>query len=267
MQFLIVGEKINSSRKGIKEAIEQADEKFIQTIARQQAEAGAQYLDANAGLLMEREPEKLSWLVETIQKTVDKPCCLDSPNPEALEAALKVHRGQAILNSINLEENRYRAILPLVKKFKTRIVALCLGDQGMPKDADARWRLGSTLIERLTKEGIAREDIFIDPLVQPISTDPCLGPTVLEAMKKIKGSFPEVHLICGLSNISFGLPARKLINQVFFALALAAGLDAAILDPTDPRMISCLKAGQALLGQDPFCGTYLKAYRQGQLIP
>jgi len=215
---------------------------------------------------MEKEPEKLAWLVETIQGAVDKPCCLDSPNPKALEAALKVHRGRALLNSITLEGNRYEAILALAKKYNTRIVALCLDDQGMPQDAADRLRLASNLIERLKGAGVGAEDIFIDPLVQPVSTDPSFGMIALEAMEKINKSFPEVHLICGLSNVSFGLPQRKLLNQVFLVLALGKGLDAAIMDPNDPRMISCLKAAQALLGQDAFCGGYLKAFRQNLLV-
>ncbi len=266
MEFLIIGEKINSSRKAVKEAIEKGDGDFIQKLAREQAQAGAHYIDANAGLLMEKEPETLTWLVETIQGAVDKPCCLDSPNPKALEAALKVHRGRAILNSITLEANRYETTLALVKKYNTRIVALCLDDRGMPHSAEDRFRLASTLIERLKGAGVAAEDIFVDPLVQPVSTDPCFGAITLEAMEKIKKTFPGVHLICGLSNVSFGLPQRKLLNQVFLVLALGKGLDAAIIDPNDPRMISCLKAGQTLLGQDPFCGGYLKAFRQNLLV-
>lgn len=266
MEFVMVGEKINSSRKAVKEAIEKADGSFIQKLALEQAEAGAHYIDANAGLLMEKEPEKLAWLVETIQGAVDKPCCLDSPNPKALEEALKVHRGRALLNSISLEANRYEGMLALVKEYGCRVVALCLDDQGMPQDAADRLRLASDLIERLKAAGVASEDIFVDPLVQPVSTDPCFGTVALEAMEKIKQSFPGVHLICGLSNISFGLPQRKLLNQVFLVLALGKGLDAAILDPSDPRMISCLKAAQALLGQDAFCGGYLKAFRQRLLV-
>jgi len=265
MKLLCIGEKINSSRKEIKRAIERSDKSLIQKIAREQAEAGAHYLDVNAGLFMEREPEKLRWIVETVQKVVDRPCCLDSPNPLALEAALKIHRGQALLNSISLEKERYHSILPLVRKFGTKIVALCLDDGGMPKDAEDRFRLASMLIERLTKEGIAPDDIYVDPLVQPMAIDHSLGPVILDSIGEIKTTFPEVHLICGLSNISFGLPQRKLLNQVFLVLALAKGLDAAILDPTDPGVISCLNAAQVLLGADEFCSNYLEAFRHGRL--
>lgn len=266
VEFLIVGEKINSSRKSVKEAIEKGDTAFIQKLAQEQAAAGAQYIDANAGLLMEKEPEALAWLVKTIQAAVDRPCCLDSPNPIALEAGLRVHQARAMINSISLEANRYDSILALVKRYQTRIIALCIDDQGMPQSADDRFRLASTLIEKLKGEGIPREDIFVDPLVQPISTDSSFGTIALEAMEKIKKAFPDSHLICGLSNISFGLPLRRLLNQVFFILALGRGLDAAIIDPNDPRMISGLKAARALLGQDPFCGGYLKAFRQNLLV-
>ena len=265
MKLLCIGEKINSSRKEIKEAIERSDKSLIQKIAREQAEAGAHYLDVNAGLFMEREQEKLRWIVETVQKAVDRPCCLDSPNPLALEAALKVHRGQALLNSISLEKERYHSILPLVRRFGTKIVALCLDDGGMPRDVEDRFRLARLLIEKLSGEGISLDDIYIDFLVQPVATDFNLGTILLEALERIKRNFPTVHAICGLSNISFGLPQRRLLNHVFLVLALAKGLDAAILDPTDPGAISCLKAAQVLLGQDPFCSEYLQAFRQGRL--
>lgn len=265
MELLIVGEKINASRKEIRAAIERSDESLIQKVAQEQAGAGAHYLDANAGLFREREPDKLCWVVKTIQKMVDRPCCLDSPNPRALEAALKVHRGRAILNSISLETERYHLILPLIKQYKTKVVALCLSEEGMPQNSEDRFRLASLLIEKLSGEGISPEDIYVDPLVQPVATDFSQGLVILDSLEKIKKSFPEVHVICGLSNISFGLPQRKLLKQVFLVLSLSKGLDTVIMDPTDPRIVSCLKAAQLLLGQDEFCTEYLKAFRQGRL--
>lgn len=265
MGLFIVGEKINASRREIKEAIDRLDGDLIRKIAREQVEAGAHYLDANAGLFMEKEPEKLSWVVEIIQGAVERPCCLDSPNPQALEAALKVHRGKALLNSISLEKARYESLLPLIKDHGAKVVALCLGGEGMPKGVDDRFRLASELIERLSGEGVPADDIYVDPVVQPVATDHSLGPVILESISRIKEAFPEVHVICGLSNISFGLPERRLINRAFLILALSRGLDAVILDPTDPAMTSALKAAQLLLGQDPYCAGYLQAFRQGRL--
>jgi cobalamin-dependent methionine synthase I len=265
IQILIVAEKINSSRREIQKAIELSDERVIQKIAREQSEAGAHYLDANAAVFREQEPAKLCWVVETIQKAISQACCLDSPNPKALEAALKVHRGRAMLNSISLEKDRYHSLLPIIKEYYPKIVALCLSEEGMPKSAEDRYRLASILIEQLSAAGVSSDDIYVDPLIQPLATDFSQGLIALGAIEKIRNSFPKVHVVCGLSNISFGLPQRRLLNQVFLALALAKGLDAVILDPTDPRMISCLRAAQVILGQDEFCAEYLKSFRQGRL--
>jgi 5-methyltetrahydrofolate--homocysteine methyltransferase len=234
-------------------------------VAREQADAGAHYLDANAGIFQEHEPAKLSWIVETIQKTVDRPCCLDSPNPRALKAALKVHRGRAMVNSISLEKERFHSLLPLIKDYSPKVVALCLSEEGMPKDAEDRYRLASMLVEKLLAAGLSPDDIYVDPLIQPLATDFCQGLIALGAIEKIKNSFPEAHVVCGLSNISFGLPQRKLLNQIFLVLALSKGLDAVILNPNDSRLISCLKAAQVMLGMDEYCSQYLQAYRQGRL--
>ena len=265
MKLLLVGEKINSSRKEIKEAIEHSDANKIQKIAKEQAQAGVNYIDVNAGLFLEQEPERLRWLVKEIQKVVDLPCCLDSPNPAALEAALEVHQGKAMLNSISLEKERYRSLLPLIKKYGTKIVGLCLNDEGMPKNCEDRFKIASDLTERLIREGIQADDIYLDPLVQPIATNHLMGSVILDSIARFKASFPTAHVICGLSNISFGLPNRKLINQIFLVLALSKGLDAVVLDPTNPKMDSCIRAAQLLLAQDEYCSEYLLAFRQGRL--
>ncbi len=263
--MLIVGEKINTSRKAIHEAVENKDAQAIRSVARSQVDAGADYIDVNAGTFLEKELTLLPWLVETVQDEVDAPLCLDSPSPEALKAALAVHRGKPLINSISLEKDRYDALLPVVTEHPCKVVALCMAQASMPVTAQERIDVATELIERLTAAGVALEDIFVDPLVQPVSVDVRMGPSVLAAISGVMERFPGVGTICGLSNISYGLPVRRLINRHFLGLAAANGLSAAILDPTDDRLMAALAAVEMLLGKDDYCTAYIEAFEKGLL--
>jgi len=261
--MIIVGEKINTSRKAVSEAVGKRDAAAVQAVARAQADAGAVYIDVNAGTFLEKELELLPWLVETVQEAVDLPCCLDSPNPEALKRAMAVHRGRPLINSISLEKERYDTLLPVVSEHPCQIVALCMAQASMPTTAEERIAVAAELIEGLTGAGLALEDIFVDPLVQPVSVDVRMGPAVLDAIAGVMERFPGVGTICGLSNISYGLPARRLINRHFLGLALARGLSAAILDPMDAEIMSAYAAVQMLLGDDEYCANYIEAFERG----
>lgn len=264
--MIIVGEKINSSLKGVTEAVKNRDVEFVRERALSQAENGADYIDVNCGTLIDEEVVALPWLVETVQAVVDKPCCIDSPDPQALATALKIHRGKPMINSITAEEERYNAILPLVVEYSAAIVALVIDDQnGMPKDAPTRIQVGVKLIERLVKDGVPAGDIFIDPLIQPISTDGEMALIAIETIRGIKDAFPEVHFMCGLSNVSYGLPKRLLLNSTFLTMCMMAGLDGAILDPGNKKMMGTILSAEALLNKDTFTKRYLKAFRKGLL--
>lgn len=263
--MFIVGERINTSRKAIAPAVESRDVEFIQKVAREQVEAGADMVDVNAGTLVGGEPDALAWLVEVVQQAVDVPLCLDSPNPAALERALPLHRGKALINSITAERARFEAIAPLVKKYECSVVGLCMDDEGLPESAARRVEIADRLIADLGAMGVPESDIYIDPLVRPISTESNAALTVLETIATIRGRHKEVHFICGLSNVSFGLPLRKLLNQAFLVLCMGAGLDGAILDPLDSGLMSLLRASEALLGRDDYCLHYIEAFRAGKL--
>jgi cobalamin-dependent methionine synthase I len=266
IDMIIIGEKINSTLKAIRPAIEKYDAATIQDIAKKQYNAGASYLDVNAGMFTDEEPERLTWLINTVQEVVDAPFSIDSPSPKAIEAALKVNRNsKPIINSITDEEERYNAIMPLAVQYNTGIIALCMDDTGMPETTDERVVIAERLIEKLTKEGILLEDIYIDPLIRPIGTGSHYGIVAIETIRKVKAEFPGVHIACGLSNISFGIPARKLMNQTFLVAAMAAGMDGAILDPLDKKLMSFMYATEALLGQDDFCMNYLTKFREGEI--
>jgi cobalamin-dependent methionine synthase I len=264
--LIIIGEKINTSLKAIRPAVEAMDAVAVQDVAIKQVEAGANYIDVNCGTFPFKEPELLEWLVMTVQEVVNVPLCIDSPNPKALDLALKANKnGKPLINSITAEKERYNAIFPLVLKYSTSIVALCMDDNGMPETADDRVKIAHRLVESMTKEGVKLEDIYFDPMVRPLGTGSHYGIVAIETIRRIMEEFPGVHTTCGLSNISFGIPARKLVNQAFLISAIGAGLDSAILDPLDKKIMSFVYAAELLYGKDDFCLNYLTAFREGKL--
>jgi 5-methyltetrahydrofolate--homocysteine methyltransferase len=263
--MIIVGEQINTSRKSIAEAVEKRNASYIVKVARDQVEAGAHYVDVNAGTFLEQETECLCWLVETVQSGLDLPLCLDSPNPRALAEAIKRHKGEPIINSISLEAERFRALLPVVASQPCQVVALCMAEMSMPTTVEDRVQVGGELINRLTDAGIPLEKIYVDPLIQPISVDTKMGLAALGAIAGIMNDFPGVNTICGLSNISFGLPARRLINRSFLSLCVSHGLSAVILDPTDKQLMATLLSVEMLLNRDEYCDGFITAYQAGRI--
>jgi 5-methyltetrahydrofolate--homocysteine methyltransferase len=263
--MIIIGELINSTRKSIADALKAEDKATIQKIAKDQAEAGAHYIDVNAGSFQDREIEYLTWLVEAVQEVVDLPCCLDSPKPAAIEAALKVHKGVPLVNSISLERERREKLLPVVAGKGLKIVALCTADSGMPRTVEDRIRIADELVHLLIDHQVKVEDIYVDPLVQPVATDQTFGREFLKSVEQIMSRFPGIHTVCGLSNVSFGLPLRKFLNRTFMAMAIAKGLDTAILDPLDKAMMATVLAAEALAGRDKYCMNFIKSYRGGKI--
>jgi len=263
--MIIVGEKINTSRKMVEEAVSKSDASFIGELAGAQAAAGATYIDVNAGTFLEQEADRLCWLVETVQKAVDLPLSLDSASPGALAAAMKIHKGEPLINSISLEESRLDALLPVITAQPCSVVALCMGKTAMPTTTEERVQVGSELIEILRASGFPLDKIYVDPLVQPVSVDIKMGIATLGAIGKIMGDFPGVNTICGLSNISYGLPERRLINRNYLALGMSYGLSAVIMDPTDRQLMNTLLTVEMLLGRDEYCGNFIDAYQNGQI--
>jgi len=259
--MIIIGELINASRKQIAPAIENKDADTIQKIAKDERENGADFIDVNAGVFVGKESDYLKWLVTTVQETVEAPCCLDSPDPKAIETALSIHKGVPMINSISLEKERYKALLPVVSGTECKVVALCMSDKGMPETTDDRVSIADELINNLLKNNVPLDNIYVDPLVQPVSTKDSYGIEFLNAIEKIINKFPGVHTICGLSNISFGLPERKFLNQTFMVMAITKGLDAAIVNPLDKGMMAKIVAAETLAGKDEYCSQYLQAWR------
>ena len=259
--MLIIGELINASRKAIAAAIEKQDQESIAKIARDQSEAGADFIDVNAGVFVGKEPEYLEWLVKTVQAAVDKPCCIDSPDPKAIEKALAAHHGVAMINSISLEKERYDTLMPIIAGTDLKVVALCMSDEGMPETTVDRMRIADKLVNGLLQNHIPMENIYVDPLVQPVSTNNSFGVEFLNTIEQIVKTFDGIHTVCGLSNISFGLPERNFLNQTFMSMAIAKGLDGAIVNPMDKKMMANIITAETLAGKDDYCTAYLKAYR------
>lgn len=261
----IIGEKINGTRKLVGKAIAERDATFIQNLAKKQVEGGAHWLDVNAGTRPDLEPDDLVWLVNLVQEVTDVPLCLDSANPKALRAAMTVVKRTPMINSISGEPYRLEGIVPIVAEFKTPVITLCLDDKGIPGTTEGRLEVLARVVELTRGAGIPDENLYIDPLVMTIATNTNAGNIIFETMRSIRQLYPTSHMACGLSNISFGLPVRSLINRNFLALAISAGLDTAIIDPNDRELQAAMYATELLLGRDKHCLGYTRAYRSGKL--
>ncbi len=261
----IIGEKINGTRKGVKEAVLGRDAAFIQKLAADQAAAGATWIDVNAGTLTDREPDDLVWLVQTVQAAVENPLCLDSANPAALATALPKVKQPPLINSISGEQGRLTGVLPLAAQAGGGVIALAMDDKGIPADTEGRLAIVQRLIGLAREAGIPDEHVYVDPLVMTIGASGDAGRIALATVRAVKAEFPQVHFTSGLSNVSFGLPRRTLINQAFLTLMLEAGLDSAILDPLDRELRQAMLAAEAVLGLDRHCLNYTRAFRAGLL--
>lgn len=263
--FEVIGERINTSRKLVQAAVAERDSAYIIEDVKKQQEAGATYIDVNAGARIGHEEEDMRWLLDTIQPVCDIPLTLDSPDPAILEMAFSMVERTPMINSISLEKDRFDAMIPFLKGKDCKVIALCMDDAGMPASFGDIVDRAKRLVAELNKINIPTKNIYIDPLVQPISTDTDKGTMVLNAVRAIKAEFPDVHITGGLSNISYGLPQRHIINRTFVALMMDAGMDSAIIDPLDNKIMATIATADMLLGHDQFCMSYLKGVRSGAI--
>lgn len=259
----IVGELINASRKKIRDNIKEKNKESIVEVATQQYDAGATFIDVNAGIFVGQESDYVKWLVKTVQEKLDVPCCIDSPDPKVIEEAIKVHNGTPMINSISLESERYNNILPLLKGSDAKIIALCMSDEGMPYTKDERMKIADKLVNSLVSNNVAIENIYVDPLVHPIGSGDNLGMEFLNSIEAIHKEYKGINTICGLSNISYGIPNRQIANQAFMIMAIAKGLNSAIMNPLDKKMMANIVTAEMLVGKDQFCEKYMNAYRNG----
>lgn len=280
--FLTIGERLNATRKGVAAAIKEKNEDFIKEEIAMQVDGGAVMIDVNAGINPKVEKESMEWLAALVAGACDTPLCLDSPNPEVVQTAVETvisTRGQSVpenfeleenvpwmmINSVTNEDKTYEGIAPLVKKYNCAVVALCMESGDAPGGADERIRIGRELVERLTGDGIQPERIYVDPLVLPVGVDTSNGIAAAEIIRTLKTEFKGLRSSCGLSNVSYGLPVRSALNRVFLTLMVSAGLDSAILDTSDRKLMTVLRASLAMCGRDEYCTGYISAFRAKQL--
>ena len=265
--LVIIGERINpTGRKDLAEALERGDLRSVQKEAISQAEAGAHILDVNVGVSGIDEPRVLQEAITAISEVTDLPLCIDSALPKALEAALKVYKGKALVNSVNGERDRLEKILPLIKEYGAAVIGLTMNDRGIPKKAEERLRIAETIVEKALEIGIPLEDVIIDPLAMAISADSMAGVETIRALRLIRDRL-HVNQTLGLSNISFGLPDRNAINAGFLAMAVSNGLTCPILDPTVKTMKKAVLIADLLSGKDDFCVHYLSSVGKNSKAP
>lgn len=266
--MLIIGERINATRDSIAEALSDRDADFIAREVRLQEDTQADFIDVNAGSEPSEEKENLEWAIQVVQDNTDLPLCIDSSTPGIFEKALSlVENDRVMMNSINAEEDKMEELLPLAEEHDAEVVALTMGDEGLPTTPEERLELTETMVKAADEHGIEQGKLYVDPAVQPLSTNPEQGPAVVESVRKIKDEFDDVKTTCGLSNVSYGLPYRNVLNRVFLAYLIEAGLDSAILDPSRHDMNATILASEALCGLDDYCMNYVNASREGRLQP
>jgi 5-methyltetrahydrofolate--homocysteine methyltransferase len=259
---VLIGERINpSGKKRLAAALQAGDWELVRQEAIAQVQSGADILDVNVGLAGVDEVALLPQAVQAVMETVDVPLCLDSHDPRALAAALKVYRGKPIINSVNGQEAALNEVLPLVKEYGSAVIGLTMDDDGIPQSAERRVAIAHRIVERAAALGIPREDIIIDSLALSVGTDGQAARVTLEAIRRVKAEL-GVNQTLGASNISFGLPDRDVLNGAFLALAIAAGVTCPTVDVARVRPI--VLATDLLSGRDEYARRYIRAFRQRQ---
>lgn len=264
--MIVIGEKINATRSAVRDIIEQRRADQLVDLAQKQAAAGAAYIDVNVGTgsgSQQDEVEAMQWAVGTLNPAVDKPLCIDSADPEVMEAGLEaMAQRPAMINSTKADAKYLKSVLPLAARFKAPVVALAMDDKGIPETVEGRIEACRTIATACRDFDVPLESVFFDPLVLPVSTDARQGKVTLDTLAAIKQTFPGARTTLGLSNISFGLPGRTLLNAAFLQMAIYAGLDAAIMDPLNEGMMLAARTGDALMGRDRHFRKYSRAFRK-----
>ena len=260
----IIGERINpTGRKKLQEELKAGNFDTVRADAIAQVEAGAVILDVNAGIPGADEPALLVKMIEVLSELTDVPLCIDTANVKALEAALKVYSGKALVNSVNGEEERLETVLPLIKQYNAAVIGLTMDDEGIPKTLEKRIEIAGKIIDRAAKVGIAAEDIVIDPLAMSIGADDQAGKMALDAVESIVKKF-GVNITMGCSNVSFGVPDRELLNGAFLAMAIRCGLTCPITNPLFDEVVTAILAADLAMGRDEFATNWIGGYRKRQ---
>lgn len=261
--MIIIAEKINGSIPSTGKAIEAKDADYIRNLAKVQSEAGADFIDVCASVEVSRELETLKWLIDLVQEVTNTPLAVDSPSAEVCAKAIDFCKRPGIVNSVSMEGNKVEIVFPKIADTKWDCIALLCDDSGIPRTAEKRLEVFEALMKKAKEYNIAPSRLHIDPLVEMLATSEDGINVIIKVMKEIKKQYPDIHVTGAASNVSFNLPARKIINQAFVVLAMNAGLDSVILDPLNRDLRGLIYATEALLGRDEMCIEFIHAYRAG----
>ncbi|MDZ7270599.1 MAG: dihydropteroate synthase [candidate division KSB1 bacterium] len=261
MPVVVIGEKINpTGKKAFADELRRGDLSRVRTWAREQTEAGAGVIEVNVGTDGINEAELLPAAVEAAMESTDLPLSIDTANPKAMEAALTVYKGKALLNSTTGESHRLEAILPVAVAHKAAIVGLCYDEKGISAEPHTRLQVAEKIVNKAAAAGLSIEDVVLDPLAFPVSTDHCAALVTLETARLIRAHI-GTNLTLGVSNTSFGLPDRPALNVTMLVLAIAAGVTCPIVDPTRPEIMRAVKACDLLTGRDEMAMRWIQHFR------
>lgn len=264
--MIVIGEKINATRPSVGRIIERRDDARLAALAVGQAQTGAAYIDVNVGTgngTRANEVEAVRWAVDTVQRHVDTPICIDSADPAVIEAGLESVRDRpAMVNSVKAEKHALDSIVPLAAAHGASLIALAMDENGIPDTVEKRLAACNRIARVCGEAGLGPEKLFFDPLVMPISTDIHSGKVTLDTLQSVKRDLPGAKTVTGLSNVSFGLPERSRVNAAFLQMCIFAGLDAVILDPTDAALTAAVTTGEVLVGRDRHCRRYTRKFRR-----
>lgn len=261
--MLVIGERINGMFKDVAKAIANKDRQAIQSLAKKQLNQGADMLDVNVGPAAASALEAMKWLVETIQKAVNVPLVLDSTKAEVIEECLKLTKGKAVINSTTASKEKLDILVPMAKKYGAGLIGLTMGKSGIPRDSNERSEFAAQIVSACTQASLPLTELYLDPIILPVNVAQTQAKEVLETIKQLRLLCePPIKTVIGLSNVSQGTENRCLINTTFLVMAVAMGLDAAIMDPLDRKLMDTMITAELLLNKHIYCASYLDAYRK-----
>jgi len=259
--MFVIGERINGMFQNVKKAIQERDKSVIQQVALKQLKAGASALDINVGPTKGKPLDNMLWLIEAAQEVTDAPLCIDTPKFDVMQQAVKACKNPTIINSTKATPEDLDRYVPLAVETKSRLVALTIDASGIPSNVDARINMGATIVTKAMEYGLDLPNLFIDPVIIPINVAPKQPMAVMETIRQLRlFSDPPPKFVLGLSNVSQSCKLRELINRTYLVMAVAAGLDAAIMDATDKELMGAAITAELLMEKQIYCDDYIAAY-------
>jgi len=263
--MLAIGERINGMYKDVAKALQNKDKAAIQDLAKRQIEAGADALDLNCGPASKDQISDLKWLIETTQEVTDKILSIDSSKPSVIEAVIKTAKNKTIINSASADQEKLDILVPLAKENNSLLIALAMSKKGIPHNKDQRIELAATIAAACQDKGFPLDHLYIDPVVMPVDCAQAQLKEILESIREFKMlSDPPVKTVVGLSNISQGMKDRSLVNRIFLVMGQTEGLDAAILDPLDTKLMDEMITAELILNKQIYCKDYIDAYKKSK---